>query len=842
MLSRRHCLGLVLSLTSILLFTSCVYYNTFFWARKNFNQAEKKQQESLRAKDSQQDSPNPVYRGNQNPQQKPGGDFYVSPEAQTLYKNAIEKAARVLTYHPDSKWVPDALWVIGKSYFSMGDYILADLKFKELVTNHPNSKYADRAYFYMGLCQMNLEHDDEALSAFAFLETNFKKSPYLDDIFYAKGLMELRNENYSDAAGYFTQYIEKYSGDSSAMAMDNIGKCKEQLKDFWGAHKAYKQVAKYNPSKKLYFDATLASATTALASDSIIMGMNILETLGKNQSYFSKLAEIHLRTADGYYLLKKIDKADTLYKQVIAENPKTKEAAEAYYRLGLINQNDLFDLPTAKDNFAKAQTESSESEFRPLALARSAQIAKLESFQKQLQRVDSLRQMDELNSLGENEPMPPKVIQPIAKEDSTFIGPRNDGRSPASKENYLASILASANKENQTDTLLPFIGPKQDTLGGAIVSPPILVGPMLPQVNLADSSKVPSNQVPIAPIKEHLGPGDQAYDDSVRSVIMEKGIETRYLLAELYAYELNRPDSALQEYLLLVDAYPMSAYAPRALLAASQIELNGPDSTKAFELLRRLLKDYPESPQAAQAAQILQSPIDDSNNVVGLYVSAESLIYNANMPDSAIALFRYIADRFPDLAPKASFAIAWVLDQVEGVEDSSAYFAYSAVAKKYPETEFGIAAKKRLTAAPSVVTRPKPTTRDEPAQPDTTQLAALPDSTDQIEEGLSLAPPVITAPDFIYPEELLSRDLKGKVIFKIRLEHSGKVRDYEIIGPSGEHAIDSSATVTLMATEFDVSNLDLIQFDNYYQYSITFIRPKITNFFNPYLERQEQGP
>jgi TonB family protein len=828
----RHRLGLIILLSSILLFSGCIYYNTFFWARKNFNQAESKQQENLRAKEDQQSKSNapPV---NTQLQQNPGGTVEVSAEVRNLYQNAIDKANKVLANHPNSKWVPDALWLIGKSYYSMGDYILADLKFKELVTNHPDSKYAERSYYYMGLCQMNLEHEDQALSAFAMLENAPKKSDYLEDVIYAKGLMEMKGENYSDAADLFSQYIQKYSGDSSDVAMYNIGKCKEQLKDYWGAYTAYKTVPKYHPSKHLYFEATLASATMALASDSLALGMNILQALGKDQTYFAQAGEINLRTADGYYLQNETDKAVKLYQQVTTENPKTRESAEAFYRLGIIFQDDKFDLTSAKDNFTKAQNEASDSEFRPLAMARSAQIAKLETFQQTLHRVDSLKAWDELNSMVEPDPVPNKIVQQSVPNDS-MIGPQpNDSSLHPSPDTSASPAIAPKESSLVEQPLL--IGPKQESAGisqtlaqSSIPKPDSFIGP----INSIISNKAP---------KEAYIPID-AKDDSIHQAIMNSGIETRFLLSELYAYELNRPDSALQEYLLIVSEYPTSSYAPRALLAAAQIELQTSDSTNAREHLQQLLKDYPESPQAAHAAEILEQPISAEDNAMSLYAAAESLAYDANMPDSAVALFTYIAGKFPDLAAQSKYAVAWILDQIKGVEDSSAYYAYAEVAKNYPQTEFGIAAKARLTFTPHVDTGPKTTTRDQKAAQDTTAPADSADTTSQLVQGLQPAPPVITAPDFIYPEALLTRDLRGKVTFKIRLENSGKVKDYEIIGPSGEYAIDSSATATLMGTEFDVSKLSFVQLEDYFQYTIRFIRPKITNFYNPYLQRQEQGP
>jgi TonB family protein len=218
------------------------------------------------------------------------------------------------------------------------------------------------------------------------------------------------------------------------------------------------------------------------------------------------------------------------------------------------------------------------------------------------------------------------------------------------------------------------------------------------------------------------------------------------------------------------------------------------------------------------ASEMLNQNFNIPENSISLYNSAESLVFEANMPDSALMLFRYIASNYPDLAPKAEYASAWILDQIMGVEDSSAIFAYSTVVKKYPETEFAEAAGRRLGAVTEEEKKraPRSTIEEERQQ----QPENQPDTASQNTATLLLAPKTKVLGNFIYPEALLAQDLKGKVIFKIRLDMSGKVKEYEIIGPSGQYAIDSSATAALMETEFDVSELNLAQLNEYFQYNV----------------------
>jgi TolA-binding protein len=927
-------LRLIIVLAVITFGSGCVYYNTFFMARQKFNDAEKSQEANrlskLRIDDQTTGRQNQTGQGGQGrsmlpntPPSQPIAGIVTSPVTQqerTLYEDAITKANLVLTLHPESKWVDDALWLIGKSNFNMGEYLKAEKNFKELITNHPGSKYIDDAYFYMGMSLVGLDLKEQALTAFANIENSEKKSPYMEYVLFAKGNIEFSDENYDSAIEIYTQFIGSYpSSDSASMAMFNIGKCHEKKKEYADAYESYGRVEKYSPSRRLHFDAALAQATTAIAEDSVAIGMKILTALSKDERYFSRAGEINLKSAEGYLLQGDIDKAIEIYNDVTVQNPRTAQAAEAYYRLGVIYQEKQYDLEKAKSSFTKAQNEFGDSEFRALALARSAQIAKLESYQAQLQRADSLARVQEMEALGQDmtsesqtsvtaDSLQGTIADTIQASVDTLQAPhpdstqaqKSDTLSVAKADTITAKPDTAVSKEPPVITATPDTSeafnpdtvasvaadtsakkaisePRAGMLSGvdttgfgnltptermqrlfshaigdsaSVVKRDSLADTLNTITGLAiaplDTSKtvakdtVAAVKVSSVPQKQSSAEIEKANQDSIRQAIVQSGIETRFLLAELYAYELNRPDSALEEYLLIAHEYPQSQYAPKALLAASRIKFAEGDSASGREFLTQLLNDYAQSPQADEAARTMNSPVNPLN-AIELYSTAERLVYSGENPDSAVILYKYIANNFPDLAPKAAYAAAWTLDQVIGTEDSSAFYAYTDITKKYPHTEFAAAASDRITASTKKSTR-KSSQSQEQSPSDSTGQKTLPDSAAALAESLPFAPQVVKPGVFIYPEKLLSKDLKGKVLFKVKLSFSGKVEDYQMIGPFGEHLIDSTATEALLQTEFDVSSLSLSDLDGYFQYSIVFERPDINMYNDIYRERRDTGP
>ena len=914
MYSKTSKLGILTLAIMLITGSGCIYYNTFYWARQKFNNAEHSQY-SDRDRQNQNDlsqagnrnpsAPNQPPTQGQNAGQQQVFVSQVNAEQRTLYEDAIKKATKVLKYHPNSSWADDALWLIGKSYYNMGDNVLADRKFKELVTNYPKSKFADEAYYYMGLCQINLAHNDFALTAFQSIETTDKKSQYLDDALFAKGVMEMLQDDNESASDIFSQYLEKYpNGDSAALAEYNVGLCKDKLKDYVGAFQSYSKVKKHNPGKRLYFESSLASATAALNTDSLITGMKILQGLADDQSYFSMSGKIRLRIAEGHFLQDSIDQAIEVYKDVTVQNPHTEESAEAYYQLGLIYQNNKFDMTSAKDAFSKAQNEFATSDFRNLALARSAQIAKLERYQLLLQKADSLQKAHEqelaVPKLSAPVPKDSTATEPISQKDSlkttiadTLLKSRPfaaNGDSTLSDSTIrinsqvpevshdassavvvdstkgAAAIPVNTSQQVRIDSSKQNVLATPDSLSHGLsdtTSNASRILKLLQSDTTSNASNLPNPVQPVdstpppmmpapdttrgpSPLSTPASASNKATDDSlqivhadsIRQALVDSGIVTRYMLSELYVYELNRPDSALSEYLMIAKEYPNSPYAAKSLLAAARIEDNLKDTVAANGYLRQIITAYPRSPEAVEAATTLKAPINITDNAVGLYAIAESLVYQGGNPDSAIVLFKYIAQQFPDLAAKASYAVAWILDSIIGVEDSSAYYAYDNVIKNYPQTIYADRASERLGLSSKQPVRRIVTPK--PVDQDTTQDEAIPDSTKQLANGLPMAPPTTVQGQFLYPYELLSRNLKGVVLFKIKLDVAGKVSEQEIIGPSGEHAIDSVATVALLQTQFDVSKLDLMQLDSYFQYPLPFKRPNI-NQYNDLYQNQQQG-
>src|SRR4051812_32218526 len=104
--------GILVSI-ALLCFSGCAYYNTFYLAKRYYKDAHKEQEKSVSGA--------------------------ISPGAATRYDQVIHQCLKVITEYPKSKWVDDALYLMGASLYGKGDYAGAIHRLDELETRFPKS-------------------------------------------------------------------------------------------------------------------------------------------------------------------------------------------------------------------------------------------------------------------------------------------------------------------------------------------------------------------------------------------------------------------------------------------------------------------------------------------------------------------------------------------------------------------------------------------------------------------------------------------------------------------------------------------------------------------------------
>ncbi len=210
------------------------YYNTFFNAKKSFNIGEEKSENQARDYNTLQ--PLRIY---ETPLGAGAADF----------QNAIDKGADILRKYEDSKWVDDALLIIGKSYFYRKEYFSADQKFDEIYLSSVNDEIKQNAVLWKGRVLLELELYNQGVQylteQLALLEGEWVKGiEFQVQTVLAEHYVE--RENWVNALDQLNTSVKKLpKKEYKERGFFLIGQLNEILGDSEAAFDAYNEVSKY---------------------------------------------------------------------------------------------------------------------------------------------------------------------------------------------------------------------------------------------------------------------------------------------------------------------------------------------------------------------------------------------------------------------------------------------------------------------------------------------------------------------------------------------------------------------------------------------------------------------
>jgi tetratricopeptide (TPR) repeat protein len=341
---------------------SCVYYNTFFHARKAFNEAEKTRRESP----------------------------YGQPRINTsLYQKAIEKSLKVVENYPDSKWYDDALYVLAISYFYTREYGRAERRCREILANHADSKYAKEAKLYLAKSWLEQNYMSDAMQLFEELFNTDIDRKYKAEAAMALGMFHYEDKRYDEAAKYFLAIRDSLGNEQEKrIAQTHIADGYFEMFQFQDALGAYLQILGMNPDTREKYHALNQAAVCSYRMLRIEAGMDYLQTLIKDEVYFDSVGVLKLMLAEGYEMEEDLVTAESIYEEVATQEQKKQVAAEAYYNLGLMYQFDYDNLTKAKQYYDKVVELDRGSEIGQDALQRSSDIGKLSTYAEAIE-IDS---------------------------------------------------------------------------------------------------------------------------------------------------------------------------------------------------------------------------------------------------------------------------------------------------------------------------------------------------------------------------------------------------------------------------------------------------------------------
>ena len=658
---------------------SVAYFNTYYNASRLFDDAV------LEIQTTEQ-----TQRSKGLPPQKE-----ISPTAKQKLTSVIEKCSKLLQYHPTSKWVGDALMLIGESYYYMGEYLKADRKFAELTTQFPGSNRFLEARLWLGKSLRRsdqLEAATRELSAVAGAAIAASQKEIAARALLELGEISTDKEAYDDATKAYQDLIDKSDYDElKAEAQFRLGKLKERAGDYQKAAEAFRVVLDFDPDPYLRYQSRFRYALTKKRLKDYDEALRVLYALLKERSNTDFYPDIKLEIANVLNKRGDIDDAIEAYAIIDTTYRKTDVAAKGYFQLGLLYEKTLHNYAAAETNYVRASMEFATSEVAPIGREHSENLRKYLSARRMITESDSslVTEMKRVEKQRDTAKVHPpdslKSRQPdslnVQHSDSLTVQKVDSlkAQQPDSfkvhQPGFVRMQQPDSLKEQQLDSLKV---QRADSLRDSLAVK--LRPPWQLHTELWDST---ASSPTIRALKLQLA--RQAYD-----------------LAVLFFLDLDELDSALYWCEKTTSLSADSDLSARGLYTLAEIHRTIDPANRASvdSLYKKIISEYPNTEYGREAQRILGVDVKKVtvDSAAAVYRRGEQLL-RENRPGEAINTFQTIVREFPTspFSPKSQYAIGWIYENIEDKADS-AEESYRTLATRYPTSTYANAVMPMLAA------------------------------------------------------------------------------------------------------------------------------------------------
>ena len=568
------------------------------------------------------------------------------------FEDAISKSTDILRKHPNSKWVDDAIMIIGKAWFFTLNFVGAEEKFNDIL--ELDSPLRDEANFWLARTLIASGAYEEASTHLQTIlsseDLNRRWAPR-----YRLALAELhvQSENWEEAAIELEAGLEEIRDkDLAARAQFLEGQVLEQLERYADAVAAYGRVQHHRPFYELSYAAQfniVRLLADHLDSDEAMRRLRRMERDDKNYDHRAQLAYLRGRVliAQGFYN-EALSEYDELLYDPTARGAQVR--GRVHYALGTFYRDVRLDYQYAAAHFdtaAKAiKTPGSGSQSSqalaipinpsPSAITDSDEQAQIfGDFSKVLDRIvlmDSLLYLGTLDDSSfaavvlelrkrraeEQEAMEEEMRQ--RQSESAFRG--NASTAGSGDENGFGSGEVIAGSEGEAGFLYhkDQVRMQQAHQDFNLIWGDRPLAPNWRRVAAIEAAEAEEREEGRDDFQERVrreadmpmvDVSDVPRTQEKLDAMLTDRANARYELANVLFLSMNRPDSASAWYRMVVQEDEGEEVVQRAYYALAEVQRTLGDTSAANRLYDLIISDYSDSDLADQAHIRLGRPIPD---------------------------------------------------------------------------------------------------------------------------------------------------------------------------------------------------------------------------------------
>jgi tetratricopeptide (TPR) repeat protein len=321
---------------------SCAYYNIYWMASQEYERA-------TAAKEFSEFW-------------DPFGQKPLTGDALKDIDSCAKRCGKILLLHSKSKWVDDALVLMGNCFALKGEYANAIRKYDELLKFYPSSELVDQARFMRAYTQVLDGSTDLALASIEAIEGEIKTKIWREHAVFLAGKIHQKNADCDGAISSYETYLKDFPGGRRAVDVTlALADCLIKVGRQAQAAVLLEPLAGREDLGGSLASVKLGAAYRKLGQDEKALG--IFKRLADNALVDSVRARADIETA---ITLEGQGKPEEAIEVLVAADSlgKTALGGEARYRIGLVYEQHLSDFAKATaayDEAAKAATEYGKS-------------------------------------------------------------------------------------------------------------------------------------------------------------------------------------------------------------------------------------------------------------------------------------------------------------------------------------------------------------------------------------------------------------------------------------------------------------------------------------------------
>jgi TolA-binding protein len=343
----------------LLVLSGCAYYNTFYLAKKYYGEAEKEQEKVT--------------------------ENTISPAAITKYEATVRQCNKLLHDYPKSKYVDDAAYLLGASYYGRGDYSEALRRMDDFLTHYPKSPFVPDGQLIKGLTHYRLKDYPQADSVFRSVDKKYPRFRQKWALYYYWGETQAAMKHYEPATGWYRRAFK--AGEDRrerGLALTRLGDALASGGRDDSAAVVYTDAMKVEQRASERFDIAMKRGEVLMRLKRYPEALDFYRGLRPLAPAEHREGELELRIDECLGTMGRVEDAIAGYRTLIQEKPHTNVAYEAQFEIGYLYESQLNDFDAAAREYDKLKAEPP-STFADQAARRARNLSALKNYRAKVE-------------------------------------------------------------------------------------------------------------------------------------------------------------------------------------------------------------------------------------------------------------------------------------------------------------------------------------------------------------------------------------------------------------------------------------------------------------------------